>query len=170
MDGLNEALIREKYRHLTLTLIDRGLTITTMESMTAGLIASLITDTEGSSAVLKGAFITYSNEGKIMQGVPAEIIEDYGVYSCETAEAMALACKKAYMADIGIGITGSAGNPDPANPDSQPGVCYYGISLGERLGGQTISGRFECRLPLSRYGFKLYAADRILDRLMEIIL
>ncbi|MGN0960180.1 MAG: CinA family protein, partial [Coriobacteriales bacterium] len=50
------------YRQLTLLLIERGLSASTMESCTGGLIASLITDTEGSSAVLKGAFVTYSNE------------------------------------------------------------------------------------------------------------
>ena len=53
------------------------MTITTMESATSGQIASLITDTEGSSAILKGAFITYCNEAKIMQGVPAEILDKY---------------------------------------------------------------------------------------------
>lgn len=68
------------------------MTITTMESATSGQIASLITDTEGSSAILKGAFITYCNEAKIMQGVPAEILDKYTVYSKETAEAMAKAC------------------------------------------------------------------------------
>ena len=39
--------------------------------------------------VLKGAFVTYCNEAKIMQGVPAEIIDKYTVYSTQTAEAMA---------------------------------------------------------------------------------
>ena len=91
----NEQEIREHYRRLTKLLIDRKYTITTMESATSGQIASLITDTEGSSAVLKGAFITYSNEAKILQGVPAETIEKYTVYSRETAEAMAAACEAA---------------------------------------------------------------------------
>ncbi len=77
--------IRERYRLLTKKLIEKKLTITTMESATGGQIASLITDTEGSSSVLKGAFVTYCNEAKIMQGVPAETIERYSVYSKETA-------------------------------------------------------------------------------------
>ena len=67
--------VRKKYEVLTNSLIRRKLTITTMESCTAGQVVSLITDTEGSSAVLKGAFVTYSNEAKIMQGVPEKIIE-----------------------------------------------------------------------------------------------
>ncbi|MEI3375806.1 MAG: CinA family protein [Coprococcus catus] len=37
-------------------LIEKKITITTMESATSGLIASLITDTEGSSAEFRGAF------------------------------------------------------------------------------------------------------------------
>ena len=124
---MNEAEIRSLYRDITLRLIERGLTITTMESCTAGLVASLITDTEGSSAVLRGAFITYSNMAKVMQGVPGEIIERHGVYSVETAEAMARACRAAYRADIGIGVTGSLGNVDPANRDSVPGEVYVAI-------------------------------------------
>ena len=97
----NESDIRNDYKKLTKLLIELGMTITTMESATSGQIASLITDTEGSSAVLKGAFVTYCNEAKIMQGVPAEILEKYTVYSKETAEAMAKACTKAYKANIG---------------------------------------------------------------------
>ena len=89
LDEQMEKTIRNNYRRLTGCLIDRKMTITTMESITCGQIASLITDTEGASAVLKGAFVTYSNEAKIMQGVPEAVIETYGVYSKETARAMA---------------------------------------------------------------------------------
>lgn len=134
----NEQEIREHYRRLTKLLIDRKYTITTMESATSGQIASLITDTEGSSAVLKGAFITYSNEAKILQGVPAETIEKYTVYSRETAEAMAAACMKAYGARIGIGVTGTMGNVDPANPDaSVPGQVYFAIGMDPKIAGKS---------------------------------
>ena len=125
-----EPEIRAHYEKLTKLLIKKHMTITTMESATAGQIASLITDTEGSSAVLKGAFVTYSNEAKILQGVPGEIIETYSVYSRETAAAMAQACLKAYGADIGIGVTGTMGNVDPANAEaSVPGEVYFAIAL-----------------------------------------
>lgn len=132
MKEYNESEIRNHYHELTDLLIERGLTITTMESATSGQLASLITDTEGSSAVLKGAFVTYCNEAKILQGVPAEILERYTVYSRETAEAMAEACRKAYGADIGIGVTGTMGNVDPANPEaSVPGQVYFAIAMRE---------------------------------------
>ena len=65
-----------------------------------------------------------------MQGVPAEILEKYTVYSKETAEAMAKACTKAYKANIGIGVTGTMGNADPANLEaSVPGQVYFAIEL-----------------------------------------
>ena len=49
--------IRQDYRKLTELLIEWNMSITTMESATAGQIASLITDTEGASAIFKGASI-----------------------------------------------------------------------------------------------------------------
>jgi PncC family amidohydrolase len=112
---------------VTKMLIDNKLEIATMESCTSGLIASNITDYEGASAILRGSSITYSNDTKIFAGVRRGIIEDYGVYSPETAYEMALTTKMNFDADIGVGITGSFGNLDPANPDSVAGVIYYEI-------------------------------------------
>ena len=167
----NEQEIRDHYRRLTKLLIDRKYTITTMESATSGQIASLITDTEGSSAVLKGAFITYSNEAKILQGVPAETIEKYTVYSRETAEAMASACMKAYNAQIGIGVTGTMGNVDPANPEaSVPGQVYFAIGMHNGIGSEdgTMSDQpviesfhLELEPQPSRLMYKLAVAEEV---------
>lgn len=121
--------IKELYKKITETLIHKNQTITTMESMTSGLIASLITDTEGASAIFKGSLVTYSNEIKIKYGVPEDIINTYGVYSKNTAEAMAKAVCDIFGTQIGIGITGSAGNVDPVNQDSIPGKVYFSIYI-----------------------------------------
>ena len=154
----HEADIRNDYRKLTKLLIEKNLTITTMESATSGQIASLITDTEGSSAVLKGAFVTYCNEAKIMQGVPA--------YSKETAEAMARACTEAYNADIGIGVTGTMGNIDPSNPDaSVPGQVYFAIGVK----GEIQSYYIELEPQPTRLAYKLAVAKEIYDELMKRI-
>ena len=160
----NESTIRNDYRNLTKFLIEKNMTITTMESATAGQIASLITDTEGSSAVLKGAFITYCNEAKIKQGVPAEVIEKYSVYSKETAEAMAKACTEAYNADIGIGVTGTMGNVDPSNRQaSTPGQVYFAIGIN----GEIQSYYIELEPQPTRLAYKLAVAKEIYDVLME---
>lgn len=164
MEKYNEKEIREAYKKLTETLIEKGMTITTMESCTSGQIASLITDTEGSSAVMKGAFVTYSNEAKIMQGVPEWVIEDYSVYSGETAYEMAKACKNAYNADIGIGVTGTMGNIDPKNASaSVPGEVYFAIAIGDQ-----IKAYYEEIKPQeSRLMYKLAVAYEIYKELIK---
>lgn len=162
---MREETVRTTYRAITKALIRQNLTITTMESCTGGQIASLITDTEGSSAVLKGAFVTYCNEAKIMQGVPEAVISQYGVYSAETAQAMAQACRKAYKADIGVGITGTMGNPDPANADSIPGEVYFAVVTESKaiVRHVTIEGQ------PSRLLWKLAAAQEVAEVLLEVL-
>ena len=163
---INAQEVRAHYRELTQILIKKQLTITTMESATAGQIASLITDTEGASAVLKGAFVTYSNEAKILQGVPAEIIGQFSVYSVETAKAMAEACKKTYQADIGIGMTGTMGNVDPANKEaSVPGQVYFAISTVRGTEGYAA----EIAPQPSRLLYKLAVAEKVYEGLKKVL-
>ena len=153
------------YQLLTKKLIEKQLTITTMESCTAGLLMSLITDTEGSSAVTKGGFVTYSNEAKILNGVPAETIEKYGVYSKETAKAMAMACRKTYGANIGVGVTGTFGNVDPNNKDSVPGQVFFAIDMdGDVIAYERILEKQE-----SRNAYKYAIANEIVVELLEMI-
>lgn len=162
----SEKEIRKDYAKLTKLLIEWNMSITTMESATAGQIASLITDTEGASAIFKGASITYSNETKIMQGVSAEVIHKYTVYSKETAEAMATACANMYGADIGIGVTGTMGNTDPDNADaSVPGQVYFAISLK----GSVRSYVVEIPQQPSRLMYKLAVAKEVYDVLMRLL-
>lgn len=127
------------WRDITLGLIDRGWTLSTMESCTSGLVASLVTDTEGASAVLKGAYVTYCNAAKVKNGVPAAVIEAHGVYSVETAEAMARACRASYGADIGVGVTGTLGRADPENPDSVSGEVFFAVSAGEKVYSRAVT-------------------------------
>ena len=161
--GLRADAVGRKYRTLVLLMAERGLTLSTMESCTGGLLASLFTDTEGSSAVFKGSYVTYSNEEKIRLGVPASIIEDYGVYSSRTAGAMAQVCATDFNTDISIGVTGTFTNPDPANADSVPGEVYFSINSKGRVRD------FNCTVPAlpSRHACKIHVADIIADRLFE---
>ena len=147
-------------------LIDSGKTISAMESCTGGLLASVITDCSGASGIFSGAFVTYSNNAKIAQGVPAEIIDRYGVYSVETAAAMAGACAEAYGSDIGVGITGSLGRKDPDNPDSEVGKVFYGIIAC----GKTVSSELSVPEELtSRHEMKEYVVNEVLDKILELL-
>lgn len=163
---MNPLELEKKYHQITTRLIEKGLTITTMESMTAGLIASLLTDTEGASQVMKGAFVTYSNDAKVMQGVPKETIEAYGVYSLETSYAMANACKNYYHADIGIGITGTTGNVDLNNPDSIARTVFCTIVFHEHRHDFT----FIMDEMSSRKEYKMYTANQVAEELYQLFL
>ena len=156
-----EKEVREKYDNLVKYLIEKNISITAMESCTAGQISSLLTDTSGSSAIIKGAFITYSNEAKIRLGVSEKIINEYGVYSKETAAEMAKACREFYDADLGIGVTGTFGNVDPNNKDSTPGEVFFALSTREG------TESFYCEVPEqpSRLYYKLYMANVIADEI-----
>ena len=127
---MNKDLLKEtqdNYRKLTSLLIKKGISITTMESCTSGLIASFITDIDNSSSVFEAGTITYSNKAKVAQGVDENIIKTYGVYSSETSIDMARVAKKNSNSDISIGVTGSLGIADPNNKDSKPGEVYFTI-------------------------------------------
>ena len=119
--------MKNKIDNLIKKLISSGTTISTMESCTSGLIASMITDTEGASAIFPGGYVTYLNQTKIFVGVDEGIINKYGVYSNECAKAMAQTVKEKLNTDIAIGITGTTGNVDPNNADSVKGKVYFCI-------------------------------------------
>ena len=120
----------------------RGTTLATMESCTGGLLASVLTDVPGTSAYFLGGLVTYGTQQKIDAGVPAEVIEEFGVVSAETAKAMARSVRERFGATYGIGVTGVLG-PDPQDGVS-PGTVHVAVSdaSGEHALSMTMnSGR-----------------------------
>jgi len=96
-------------------LIERGLTLATMESCTGGLLSSLLTDVPGSSAAFRGGAVAYATDVKALEGVPEETLATYGAVSVETARAMAEAARARLSTSVGVSVTGVAG------PDEQEG-------------------------------------------------
>ena len=116
------------FKKIVLELIKRGETIATMESCTGGGVANAITSIEGASEVLKFSAVTYSNQYKIKMGVSADIINEYSVYSMETAHEMALNISKFANSDFGVGITGKLNRADQNNnfgKDNQVFISIY---------------------------------------------
>lgn len=70
----------------------------TAESLTGGLIAAEFTRVPGASEVFWGGFTAYTPEAKIrLLSVAPDIIENYGVVSVQTAEAMAKGALQAFL-------------------------------------------------------------------------
>ena len=108
-------------------LIEKKMTIATMESCTGGFVASSITDIDGSSSVLKFSAVTYSNEYKIKMGVSKEVIDKYSVYSINVAREMAKNISVFANSDIGVGITGKINRIDENNLFGDDNKIYYAI-------------------------------------------
>ena len=88
----------------------RGLKIATAESCTGGLVAALLTEIAGSSAVLGRGYVTYSNEAKHeLLGVALATLAEHGAVSEATAREMAAGAAARSRAGIAVSITGIAG-------------------------------------------------------------
>jgi nicotinamide-nucleotide amidase len=105
-------------------LIASGLTISTAESCTGGLIASKLVSYPGISEVFKEGFVTYSNEAKIRTlGVKKETIDKFSEVSEEVVKEMAEGACRVSGADIAIATTGIAG-PNGGTEDKPVGLVY----------------------------------------------
>lgn len=113
-------------------LKDRGLTVGTAESCTGGLLAKLLTDLPGSSAVFRGGVVSYTNGVKAgLLGVPQDLLDRYGAVSPQVAEAMARGAKAALGCDIALSTTGVAG-PDADDRGNPIGLVYLGLAWGDQ--------------------------------------
>jgi nicotinamide-nucleotide amidase len=105
-----------------------GVMIATAESCTGGLIAALLTEIPGSSAVVERGFVVYSNDAKTeLLGVPAETIAAEGAVSEATARAMAEGALGASRAVLAVSVTGIAG-PDGGSAEKPVGLVWFGCA------------------------------------------
>ena len=123
------------------TLIERGLTIGTAESCTAGMIAARLGGVDGASATLRGGLVAYANDVKTDHaGVPAELIAQHGAVSAEVAIALAEGVRTNLGCDVGIGVTGIAG-PTGGSVDKPVGLVHLAV-VGPHGAQQTLERRF----------------------------
>lgn len=130
-------------------LLEKKLSLATMESCTGGLLASTITDVPGSSTYFKGGFVSYTRLAKASFGVSAELIAKHGAVSAEVAQAMATAARQSLKADIGVSITGVAG-PKPA--EGKPvGLIFIGLDDGKKV--RSVQGNYppHARIQIKRW-------------------
>ena len=113
---------------------DRGEKIVTAESCTGGLIAALLTEIPGSSAVVERGYVTYSNAAKAEAlGVGPALIAQHGAVSREVALAMAGGALASSRADVSVSVTGIAG-PGGGSDAKPVGLVHFALA---RRGGGT---------------------------------
>jgi nicotinamide-nucleotide amidase len=120
--------LRERAAALLKAYGQRGLKIATAESCTGGLVAALLTEIAGSSAVVERGFVTYSNEAKTeLVGVPADLIAAHGAVSEPVARAMAEGALAHSRAHVAVALTGIAG-PGGATVAKPVGLVHFGLA------------------------------------------
>jgi nicotinamide-nucleotide amidase len=108
---------------------DRGLSVATIESCTGGLVAGALTAIPGSSDVVNGGLVTYSNAAKTaLAGVPASLVETHGAVSEPVARAMAEGGRIGLAADLAVAVTGVAG-PGGGSALKPVGLVHFGCAI-----------------------------------------
>jgi nicotinamide-nucleotide amidase len=139
----------------------RGLKLATAESCTGGLVAGLLTEIPGSSAVVERGFVVYSNEAKAeLLGVPKPTLSAFGAVSEETARAMAQGAIAHSHADFAVAITGVAG-PDGGTAEKPVGLVWFACA-GRTGGGAAVAAERRYG-PLSRSEIRTASVRTALD-------
>jgi len=134
------------------------------ESCTGGLIADRITGVPGASKSFMGGVVAYFTSVKTnLLGVPAALMERYGVVSPEVSSAMAQGVCKATGAELGLGVTGLAG---PLGDGSDTPVGTVCITLHDaRTGTDTTVTR---NFGDSRHRVRIMASGTAIDMVRQL--
>ena len=142
-------------------LVDRGMTLATMESVSGGFLANTITEAPDSNRWYRGGNVAYTIEAMIASGVDSGVLETHGVVSQETANAMAHVAQSATAADFGIGLTGVLGPQELEG--HRPGTIHIAIAHGDDV------REFPLRTPPRRLVIKRRSCNTALTELRKLI-
>ena len=146
------------------TLKEKSATVATAESCTGGLIAKSITDIAGSSAVIAGGMVTYTNRIKTdVLGVDVKIIEEHTEVSHACAKAMAERAKAVFGTDYALSATGYAG-PGGGTEQDPTGTVYIGIATPNGARSERITVENATRTQV-RNTVAYYALTMLLNKI-----
>ncbi|WP_293989563.1 CinA family protein [Sphingomonas sp.] len=135
------------------------------ESCTGGLVAAAITEIPGSSEVLLGAIVTYSNDAKHgLLKVSHDVLDTFGAVSIATAWSMAQGALAVTDADVAVAITGVAG-PGGGSDKKPVGTVVFARAERDTDPSDVHADRKDFG-DLGRGGVRLQAALCALELLM----
>lgn len=124
--------IKDTAANLLACCRERRVVVSTAESCTGGLVAGALTEIAGSSDVVDGGFVTYSNAAKHRElGVDNALIAQHGAVSHLVAQAMAEGARRRSGAGLAIACTGIAG-PGGGTAEKPVGLVYVAVASGWR--------------------------------------
>lgn len=120
-------------QNLVKLLIRQNRTLATAESCTGGLIAKLITDVSGSSAIFIGGVVSYSNVmKKKWLAVQEKTLAECGAVSAETVREMLHGIQQATDSELAIAVSGVAG-PTGGSPEKPVGTVFIGWQIQNQI-------------------------------------
>ncbi len=128
LDGAVAGVDDEDLETVVLRLLrERGATLATAESATAGDIAARLGRVPGASATLAGGVVAYTARAKREAlGLPASLLDEHGTVSEATARALARAVQQRFGVDHALAVTGVAG---PSSLEGLPvGSCFWALA------------------------------------------
>lgn len=159
--GEGDTLLAERVLQL---LSEQGKTVTTAESCTGGLIASMLTRIPGASSGFHGGFVTYENEIKhrVLGVDPASLLSE-GAVSETVVRQMAKGAMEKTGADYAIAVSGIAG-PEGGSDEKPVGTVWLAWGSPEDI-------RTRCLCwPVERNLFQTMVAAAGLDMIRRILL
>ena len=158
---IGDYIVAEGQGSLAQTLVElltqKKKKITTAESCTGGLIAAMLTQIAGSSAIFESGYVTYSNSAKSkMIGVSPATLEQFGAVSEQVVREMATGALEQSGADYAIAVSGIAG-PDGGSEEKPVGLVW--LAWGDSTDIRSTSLYF----PYGRRMFQTMVAGAGLD-------
>lgn len=142
---------------LVTLLQEKNKKVTCAESCTGGLVASLLTQVSGASAVFEAGFVTYANGIKQeVLGVSTEHLQTQGAVSEVVVREMLLGALARSHADLGVAISGIAG-PEGGSADKPVGTVWLAWGTKETVKTAAL------RIPGTRKRFQMVTATIAMD-------
>ena len=125
---LTEAGLNERAERVLVLAREKGLKLSTAESLTGGMIGACLTSVPGSSDVFLGGVMSYVDDVKRgLLGVDGRVLDGEGAVCEQVACEMADGVRRATNADISVSVTGIAG-PGGEEPGKPVGTVWVGVS------------------------------------------
>ncbi len=142
-------------------LVEQGMTLATMESVSGGFLANTITEAPNSDRWYRGGNVAFTPNAMVAAGVSSDVLETHGVVSQQTANEMALVAQGSTAADFGIGLAGVLGPQEVEG--HRPGTIHIAIAHGDDV------REFPLRTPPRRLVIKRRSCNTALTELRKLI-
>jgi nicotinamide-nucleotide amidase len=126
--------MRRPEQALTAFLKNNDMTLALAESMTCGLAAHKLGNTNGTSKVLRGSIVCYDERVKTsLLKVPKKLIEECSCESQEVTDALVKNLPKLIKADVYAAITGLAASGGSESKEKPVGTVFFSMRCKSKI-------------------------------------